>query len=74
MWKGKVIDNPYNKDIILVFMQGNKYYFENKTKSTQSKTYTMLLGLHNWKSVKFYTIRQLELYTGRKHLFIQEEL
>ncbi len=74
MWKGKVIANPYNKDRILVFRRGNKYYFENETKSNQSKTYTIMLGIHNWKLLKFYTIRQLELYTGRKHLFIQEEL
>lgn len=57
IWKGIVIDNPYNKDIILVFMRGNKSYFENQTKSKQSKIYTITLGLCNWKVSKTYTVR-----------------
>ena len=70
-WSAYRIDNPYNTDEIRAYTCKEKYYFMNADKGTQSKIFKIPLGKAGLK-IKWHKQIQTELYTGRKHLFIQE--
>lgn len=47
---------------------------ENDSNSKESKEYTILFGEFGMKLCKWYLERQLDLFVGRKELFVQESI
>lgn len=69
---GLTMDNPYNDETVVVYREKNTYYFRHVLSGKQSEKYTVRLGQFGLTHFKNYRKRQTALFSGRKHLFLQE--
>lgn len=72
LWQGTVVENPFSEEKTLAFVRKNKYYFKMVESGIESKIHSMILGGYFLDKFKKYREFELVLYSGRKHLFIQE--
>lgn len=73
-WKAYTIDNPYSDDELLVYTCKDMYYFKLPKRDARTKVYRIILGRIGINTFDWYKDLELQLYSGRKHLFLQEEV
>lgn len=72
-WNAYLINNPYNDTIYYAYTCDNMYYFKNMETGEESPVYKVHLGKTALRRFKWYKKMQMELYSVRKNLFLQND-
>lgn len=73
-WESHKISNNYNDDEVLGWRKGDEYYFQHVPTGKKSETWELMKTTKDMEEdVGYYQI-ELDLFSGRKNLFLQEIL
>ena len=73
-WESHKISNNYNDDEVLGWRKGDEYYFQHVPTGKKSETWELMKTTKDMEEdVEYYQI-ELDLFSGRKNLFLQEVL